>query len=99
MFERRLRLTTEHARDFCASIFCRHFAQVGVRASFRDFFRDDEMPRRCRRHLGQVRDAKHLVIFAERLHLRPDGIRDFAADVRVDLVEDEQRDRVLCRER
>jgi hypothetical protein len=32
-------------------------------------------------------------------HLRPDGVRDLAADIRVDLVEDEQRDCVLRGER
>ena len=44
-------------------------------------------------------DAEDLMPFAERLHLRADGVGDFAADIGVDFVEDEQRDGVLRGER
>ena len=54
-------------------------------------FFDDEMPRGARRHLRQVRDAKHLVLRAERRQFAPDRRADFAADIRIHLVKHQQR--------
>ena len=59
----------------------------------------DELRRRRRRDLRQVRDAKHLVTLAQRTHFRADGVGDLAAHVGVDLVENQQRNGVLARER
>ena len=44
-------------------------------------------------------DANQLMLMSERLHLCPDRVRDFAADVRVYLVEYEKGNRVVRGER
>ena len=97
--ERRFAFAAEHPRDFFLARFSGDFAQIGKRAAARDFLCHNEMRRRRRSDLRQVRDANHLMIAPQRLHLRADSMRDFAADVRVDLVEDEQRNRIVRGER
>ena len=60
---------------------------------------DRPLVRRVARHLRQVRDAQHLMRRAERRELLAEHVAEPAADVRVDLVEhDERADRVVRRE-
>jgi hypothetical protein len=49
------------------------------------------MTRRLRGHLGKMRDAKDLMIARDFRHLFADHAPDFAADIRVDFIEDKQR--------
>ena len=92
----------EHSRNFSR---CRATSPVDTSLSrewvrpFVNILGHDEMRIGRRRDLRQMRDAKNLMLAAERSHLGADGIRDFAADVCVDLVEDEQRNRILRGER
>ena len=44
-------------------------------------------------------DANQLMLVAERSHLCANRMRDLAADVRVDLIEDEKRNRIVRSER
>ena len=46
-----------------------------------------------------MRDGEHLPLVRDGPHFLADGVRDFSADVCVDLVKNEQRNRVLCGER
>src|SRR5882724_5856600 len=46
-----------------------------------------------------MRDANDLVFISQSLHLSADGVRDFAPDVGVDLIEDKQGNGVLRRQR
>ena len=64
--------------------------QIGKRAAARHVLRHDKMRRSGCGDLRQMRDADYLMIPSQRLHLGTNGVRDFAADVRVDLVEHEQ---------
>jgi hypothetical protein len=71
--------------------------QIGKRAPrVRPSSRQNATKRRG--DLRQMRDADHLMI-AQRLHLGTNGVRDFAADVRVDLVEHEQWNCVMRSQR
>src|SRR6266446_9491503 len=57
------------------------------------------MRRRSRSYLRQMCDANYLMIATQCSHFRSDRVRDFAAHIRVDLIKDEQRDRVMCCQR
>src|SRR5216110_94395 len=57
------------------------------------------MRRRSRSYLRQMRDANYLMIATQCSHFGSDRVRDFAAHIRVDLIKDEQRDRVMCCQR
>src|SRR5260370_9769204 len=46
-----------------------------------------------------MRDRKHLVILAQRLHLSADGVGDFAADIGINFVKNQQSDKVLLSQR
>ena len=99
MPERGFAFSTEHPRDFLLACLAFHFAQLRESAAPRHLFCDHKLGRRRGCDLRQMRDAQHLMSGAERAHLRPDRIGNFAPDVRVDLIEDEQRDGILERER
>ena len=66
--------------------------QIGKRATAHDILGYNEMRRSSRSHLRQVRDANNLMIASQCLHLRANCMCDLAADVRVDLIEHEQRE-------
>ena len=85
----------EHAGDFLCAIFGRHGGERGNRAAADNGFADDEMRRGGGRNLRQMGNAEHLAAGTDLAHLRADGMRDFAADVRVDFVEDEHGHFVL----
>ena len=98
MPERGFAFSTEHPRDFLLACLAFHFAQLRESAAPRHLFCDHKLGRRRGLDLRQMRDTQHLVAGAERAHLRPDRIGNFPTDVRVDLVEDEERDGILERE-
>lgn len=64
-----------------------------------EFLGDDELRVGQCGDLRKMADAEDLMMLPERTHFRTDGVRDFSAHIGVDFVEDEQRDRVLRRER
>jgi len=55
--------------------------------------------RRRSGYLRQVGDAKNLMLCRKFSHLGSNGIRDLSAHIRVDLVENQKRNRVVGRER
>ena len=69
-----------------------------MRALALKLFLHHEMRCGLRRHLRQMRDAKHLVAAPQLAHARPNLHRDFATDVGVDLIEDQQRHGVVLRQ-
>ena len=98
MPERGFAFASEHPRDLFLARLAFHFAQVGEGAAPRHLFGDHKLGRRRCCDLRQMRDAQHLMARGQRTHLRPDRMRNFAPHVRVDLVEDEERDGILERE-
>jgi hypothetical protein len=59
----------------------------------------NKMRGRSRGHLRQVRNAEHLMVAREFSHFGADGVRNFPANVCVDLVEDEEWNRILLGQR
>jgi hypothetical protein len=66
-----------------------------MRAAVADDFADEVMGRREGCHLRHVRDRDDLVAGSQFAHFPSDCCGDFAADIGIDFVEDEQRDIVL----
>ena len=56
------------------------------------------MTARCGGNLWHMGDRNNLSIVAQRTHFRSDRMRNFAADIRIDLVKNQQTDEVLLRE-
>ena len=95
MPERGFAFAAEHACDFFLARFARHFCQARMRPPLHHFLRHDELRRRSRGHLRQVRDAKHLMIGGQLPHLFAHRICDLAANIRVDFVKHQKRNRIL----
>ena len=73
--------------------------QIGKRAAARHVLGHDKMRRSRCGDLRQMRDADHLVIPPQPLHFGTNGVRDFAADVCVDLIEHEQGNGIMRSQR
>ena len=86
-FKRRFAFPAKHPRDFFLARFAGDFMQIGKCAATRNVFRHDKVRRSGRGDLRQMRDADHLMITPQHLHLGANRVRDFAADIRIDLVE------------
>src|SRR5438477_3281658 len=87
-FEGFITLSPEHARKLFAPRFAAYFTQLSKGATASYFFHHHELGCRRRRHGRQMGNAKHLMAFRQLTHTCADGVGDFAADVRVNLVED-----------
>ena len=88
----------EHPCDFFLARFAFDGVQPRKRASMRHLFGHNEMSRGERGHLRQMRDAQHLVASGQRAHFGSDRVGNFTPDIRIDLIEDEERDGILQRE-
>ncbi len=95
MPERGLAFSTEHARDFFLAGFTFDGVQPRKGAPMRYFFGHNEMSRSGRGNLRQMGNAQHLVATRQRAHLCSHRVGNFAPYIRVDLVEDEERDGIL----
>ena len=88
----------KHPCDFFLACFAFNGAQTRKGAPMRHFFAHHEMGRSGRGHLRKMRDAQHLVAGGQHAHFCADRMGDFAPYIRVNLVEDEERDGILERE-
>ena len=84
----------EHAADLFYPRFGVEFAALGKRAPLLRVFFDPEVAVGPRRHLREVRNAEDLPVAPEIVQLLPHAVRGLAADVHIDLVEDDHRNRV-----
>ena len=91
--------SSEHAGDFVFALGVDGFHKRGRRAVAGGVFDDDKMRAGGGGDLGEVGDAKDLMRGTELFHFRADFCADFAADVGVDLVENENGNTVLRGER
>jgi hypothetical protein len=94
-FEGFITLSPEHARNLFPPRFAAYFTQLSKGATASYFFHHHELGCRRRRHGRQMGNAKHLMALRQLTHARADGVGDFAADVRVNLIEDQQRHCIL----
>ena len=98
MGERGIGFAAEHPGDFFDPGFAFDFGKLGNGAVGGVLLGDDELGGGGGSDLGEVGNAEDLVGGAEAAHLCADGMGDFAADVCVDLIENEEGDAVLCGE-
>ncbi len=95
MCEGGIGLAAEHSGDFLDAGFAFYFGQVGYGALAGVLLGDDILRGSGGGDLREVGDAEDLVGRAEAAHFCADGMGDLAADVGVDLIEDEQGDAIL----
>ena len=87
--------TPKHSAQFRDSLRSIQGLDVGFGASVAHFL--DHLivcGSRCG-HRGQMRDAQHLMLGGDGCHLLPDRMGGFAADIGVDLIEDQNGNRIL----
>src|SRR6266550_959712 len=94
-FQGFITLSAKHARNLFAPRLTANLTQLSEGAPAAHFFRHHELRGCCRRHRWQMGNAKHLMALRQLAHARADGMGNLAADVRVNLIEDEQRHRIL----
>src|SRR5262249_60541479 len=93
--QRGFAFAAEHSGDLFPARLPSDLMQVGKRATAHDVLGYNEMRRRGRSDLGQVCDANNLMTTSQGLHLCANCMRNLAADVRIDLIEHKQRNRIL----
>ena len=99
VIECRFRLAAEHPGDLFDARLAFDGGEAGERSILHEFLGHDELRMGRRGDLRKMGDAEHLMASPRDLIFCTDRVRDLAADVGVDLVEDEQRDGVLRGER
>ena len=99
MFESRLALSAQHPGYLFLARFSRYRRQTRMSASANHFLCHHELPGRRGRNLGQMGDAQDLMIRSEFSHLCSHCVCDLAADIGVDLVKNEERDRIVGSQR
>ena len=91
-------LAAQHAGQFGDALFRGQEGDLGDGASRLHLLGGDVVRGGGRGDLRQVRDAEHLPLLRDLLHLLADGIGGLAADIGIHLVEHQHGDLVLGRE-
>lgn len=91
-------LAAEHAGEFIHAVFMGEQADVGGGAVVAELFIREEMGMSSGGDGSEVGDAEDLSLEGDLTHFFADGMGGFAADIGVDLIEDQDEDIILSGE-
>lgn len=79
----------QHACYFFGALFVAELADVDARPAAGFLFFNEQMMVRKRRNLGQMSDAKNLIVGSQSLQFLANCLRCASADAGIDLIEDQ----------